>query len=237
MINSHPVPIFVVVKIESADVVILSVLLLLSDALLRYSVGFPLSRFTRSSVTVPSPVTATAPVPSVPLFAQLVIVQPVIVQFVPFPARSQSVAPTTHPGLILNPHTTGLVEKAVLFVIFESHGFVIATLKVTFVPLAASVGVTGIRTVSVQRGVDIAVVFVHVTPVPICAPHDQPLSVNARVGPVILAGIVRTTVCTPLEARFPALVIVIGYCDCRLLVSGHSGAPIPGMRSGTLVAT
>ena len=189
MRNIHPVPIFVVVKIESAAVVILMVLLVLSDALLRYSVGLPLSRFTRSSITVPNPVTATAPVPRVPLFAQFVIVQPVVVQFVPFPARSQSVAPATHPGLMHNPHTTGLVEKAVLFVVLESPGLLITPVKVTFVPLAASVGVTGILTVSEPRGVPMLVVFVHVTPVPTCAPQDHPLSENAFEGPMILAGI------------------------------------------------
>ena len=191
MINSHPVPIFVVVKIESAAVVILRVLLVVSAALLKYSVGLPLSRFTRSSVTVPksSPETAVAPVPRVPLFAQFVIVQPVVVQFVPFPARSQSVAPATHPGLILNPHTTGLIEKAVLFVVLESPALLITPVKVTLVPLAASVGVTGILTVSEPRGVPMLVVFVHVTPVPTCAPQDHPLSENAFEGPIILAGI------------------------------------------------
>ena len=189
MRNIHPVAIWVIVKIESAAVVILSVLLVLRDALLRYSVGLPLSRFTRSSVTVPSPVTAVAPVPRVPLFAQLVIVQPVSVQFVPFPALSQSVAPATHHGLKLTPHTTALVAKAVLFVVLESPALLITPVKVTLVPLAASVGVTGILTVSEPRGVPMLVVFVHVTPVPTCAPQDHPLSENAFEGPMILAGI------------------------------------------------
>lgn len=111
--------------------------------------------------------TAFAAAPRVPLFAHVVIVQPVAVQLVPFPARSQRVAPGTHPGLIEIPQTTGLVENAVLLVRLESQGFDMATLNVTLVPLAASVGVTGIRTVSVPSGVDIVVVFVQVTPVPI----------------------------------------------------------------------
>ena len=54
---------------------------------------------------------------------------------------------------------------------------------------------------------------------------------------MIFAGIVSTTVCAPLEEAFPALVMVIGYCERRFDVSGPSGEPIPGMRSGTLPAT
>ena len=224
-------------KIESADVVILRVLLVLSDALLRYSVGLPLSRFTRSSVTVPSPVTAVAPVPRVPLFAQLVIVQPVMVQFVPFPALSQSVAPATHPGLKLTPHTTEPVANAVLFAVLESQGLVISTLKVTLVPLAARVGVTGIRRVSVPVGAVIAVVFVHVTPVPTWAPHDHPLSTNVEDGHVIFVGTVNITVCTPLELAFQTFDTVIGSCESVPTASGHSGCPIPGTTSGTFPAT
>ena len=98
--------------------------------------------------------------------AQVVIVHPVVVQFVPFPARSQSVAPATHPGENAGvPPTTALVAKAVLLVTLESHGLEIVPVNVNIAPLH-TVGITGIRTVSVPRGVEIAVVLVQVTPVP-----------------------------------------------------------------------
>ncbi len=118
-------------------------------------------------MTVPSPVTALARVPRVPLFVQLVIVHPVVVQLVPFCALSQSVAPATHPGVnVGDPHTTALIAKATLFVILESPGFDIVPVKVTELPLAALVGMTGIRTVSVPSDAAMAVVLVQVTPVP-----------------------------------------------------------------------
>lgn len=147
-----------------------------------------------SYVTVPRPVIALAAAPRVPLLAQVVIVHPVVVQFVPFPARSQSVAPATPPGLIATPHTTGFVERAVLLVTFESPGLEINTLNVTFDQLAAVFGVTGIRTVSLPVIGAIVVVLVQVTPVPTWAPHDHPLSVNDDAGQTIFVGIVRTTV-------------------------------------------
>lgn len=166
------------------------------------------------------------------------MVQPVTVQLVPIFDLSQRFSPVTHPGSLAGAHpTTAFVANAVLFVVLESDRLEKATLNVTLVPLAASVGVTGIRTVSSPRGVLMLVVFVHVTPVPICAPQDHPLSVNEETGPVILFGIVRITVCTPLDARFPTFVTVIGISDIRLVVSGHSGAPIPGIRSGRFAVT
>lgn len=113
----------------------------------------------------------------------------------------------------------------------------ILTLNVTLVPLAARVGMTGIRTVSSQSGVVIFVVFVQVTPVPTWAPQDHPLFVNAVVGPVILVGIVRITVWTPLDDAFPTLVTVIGISEVSRVVRGPSGCPIPGMISGTFPAT
>lgn len=137
-------------------------------------------------------------------------------QFVPVFARSQSVPPATHPGVaVAAPPTTLFMANAVLLVTLESHGLDIATSNLTLVPLAARVGVTGILTVSVPRDAAIAVVLVQVTPVPICAPHDHPLSENDEVGPVISAGTVSTTVWTPLEAIFPAFVTVIGSCERR----------------------
>ena len=110
--------------------------------------------------------TAFAAAPRVPLLAHVVIVHPVAIQLVPFPARSQSVAQATHPGLNVGvPPTTALLAKAVLLVILESHGLEIVPVKVRVAPLH-TVGITGIRTVSVPRGVEIAVVLVQVTPVP-----------------------------------------------------------------------
>lgn len=51
-----------------------------------------------SYVTVQSPVTAFAAAPRVPLFVQLVIVQPVVLQFLlPF-ALTQNDIPVTQPG-------------------------------------------------------------------------------------------------------------------------------------------
>ena len=62
--------------------------------------------------------------------------------------------------------TTALEANAELFVITESPGLVIDPLKVTVVPLAASVGTTGTRNVSVARAA-MVVVFVQVTVVPL----------------------------------------------------------------------
>lgn len=216
MRNCHQVPIRETTNIEFARVGRLRVLLVLRDAPFIYTVGFPLRLFTGSYVTVPIHVTAFAAAPSVPLFAQLVIVHPVVVQFVPAFHLSQRVLPVIHPGAAaLAPPTTALMANAVLLVILESHGFEIATSNLTLVPLAASVGVTGILTVSVPSDGAMTVVFVQVTPVPTCAPHDHPLSENDEAGPVIFAGTVRTMVWTPLDARFPAFVTVIGSCERR----------------------
>ena len=142
------------------------------------------------------------------------------------------------PGSIFGaPHTTEFVANAVLFAVLESQGLLIPTLKVTLVPLAASVGVTGIRRVSVPVGAVIAVVFVHVTPVPTWAPHDHPLSTNVEDGHVIFVGTVNITVCTPLELAFHTFDTVIGSCESVPTARGHSGCPIPGTRSGTFPAT
>lgn len=81
------------------------------------------------------------------------------------------------------------------------------------------------------------VVLVQVTVVPTCAPQDHQLSTKALVGHAILVGIVSTAVCTPLDERFPTLDRVIGICDTNPVVRGHSGCPIPGIRSTTLVDT
>lgn len=48
---------------------------------------------------------------------------------------------------------------------------------------------------------------------------------------------VRTAVWTPLDERLPTLDTIIGICETNPVVSGHSGCPIPGMRSGTLAET
>ena len=110
--------------------------------------------------------TALAAAPSAPLLDHVVMVQPVVVQFVPFPARSQRLAPDIHPGLAAGaPPTTALVANAVLFVIFESPGLDMVTLNVTLLPLAASAGITGILTVSFPSGA-MVVVLVQVTHVP-----------------------------------------------------------------------
>jgi hypothetical protein len=50
----------------------------------------------------------------------------------------------------------------------------------------------------------------------------------------MLVGMVNTTVCVPLEESDPALEMVIGNWERRLLVSGPSEAHIPGIRSTTL---
>ncbi len=118
-------------------------------------------------MTTQSHVTALAAVPSDPLLAHDVIVQPVVVQLVPFPARSQRVMPATHPGLYAGaPPTTALIAKALLFVRLESPGFDIFTLNVTLLPLAAVAGMTGILTVSLPMRAATLVVFVQVTHVP-----------------------------------------------------------------------
>ena len=118
-------------------------------------------------MTIPSPVTAFADTPRLPLFDQVVIVHHVVIQFVPVFHLSHSVAPATHPGDATTAHhTTALVAKAVLFVRFESPGLAIDTLNVTLVPLAQVLGVTGIRTISFPVGGTMLVVFVHVTQVP-----------------------------------------------------------------------
>lgn len=118
--------------------------------------------------------------------------------------------------------TTALVAKAVLLVVLESLGLDMDTLNVTLVPPAAGSGITGILTVSDASGA-IVVVLVHVTVTPTWAAHDQPLSENGLIGPEIFVGRVSTTVCTPLDARFPALVSMMGSCERYPVVSGHSG--------------
>ena len=191
------------------------------------------------NVTVHDPVTAFAALPRLPILVQPVRLQPFIVQLVRLLfAWSQRVSPAMPPGSILGaPHMTEPVANAVLFAVLESQGLVIPTLKVTLVPLAASVGVTGIRRVSVPVGAVIAVVFVHVTPVPTWAPHDHPLSTNVEDGHVIFVGTVNITVCTPLELAFQTFDTVIGSCESVPTASGHSGCPIPGTTSGTFPAT
>lgn len=128
------------------------------------------------------------------------------------------------------------MAKAVLFAVLESLGLDIERLNVTLVPPAPAPGITGMRNVSSPSGA-MLVVLVQVTVVPTCAPQDHPLSVNALAGHVIFAGIVSTAVCTPLDERLPMFDTVIGICDTNPTVSGHSGCPIPGIRSGTLAAT
>lgn len=91
-----------------------------------------------------------------------------------------------------------MVANAVLLLVFESLTLDMLTLKVTLVPPAAGNGMTGILTVSDQSEV-MLVFFVQVTVVPICAPHDQPLSINDTVGPDILFGNVSTIVCHPVD--------------------------------------
>jgi hypothetical protein len=190
-----------------------------------------------SYVTVHIPVIPLAAAQRVPLLVQFVIVHPAMLQFfVPF-AFTQNAIPVTPPGAYRRvADTTELVATAVLFVVLESLGLVMVQVKLTVDPDAAGCGITGILKVSVASDA-ILVVFVHVTVDPICAPQDHQLSIKALVGPVMLAGNVNVLVCTPLEARFPALVTVIGTWDKYVIVSGPSGCPIPGMRSGTLAAT
>ncbi len=190
---------------------------------------------TGSYVTVPSPVVAL--IATTPLLNHVVIVHPVVVQFFPPSPLLQNLGPVTPPGAITGAEvTTAFVANAVLFVVFESPGFEIERLNVTFVHHAAGSGITGIRKISSVSG-RMVVVLVQVTVVPTCAPHDHQLSTNALVGPVILVGIVSIAVCTPLDERFPTFDTLIGICDTNPVVSGHSGCPIPGIRSTTLLAT
>lgn len=117
-------------------------------------------------MTVHEPVTALAAVPIIPLFVHVVMVQPLVVQFVPLFALSQSPGLATHPGFAVTPdETTALEAKAELFVVTVSPELAMIPVNVTVVPLAASVGVTGIRKVSLPR-LAIVVVLVQVTPVP-----------------------------------------------------------------------
>lgn len=133
--------------------------------------------------------TALAHVPADPLLVHVVIVHHEVVQLVPLLALSQRIGLATHPGLIVGfADTTALLAKAELFEMTRSPELLMIPVNVTVVPLAASVGTTGMRSVSLPSEA-IAVVFVQVTPVPTCAPHDQPLSENELVGPVIFVGI------------------------------------------------
>lgn len=139
-------------------------------------------------ITVPDPVMAFPPVPADQLLFQVVIVHPEVVQFVPLSALSQSVGLPTPPGLVASPAATEFDANAELLETTRSPELVMVPVKVTVVPLAASVGVTGIRSVSVPNEASV-VVFVQVTHVPTCAPHDHPLSENELAGPVIFVGI------------------------------------------------
>lgn len=80
-----------------------------------------------------------------PLLFQVVIVQPLVLQFLfPF-ALSQSVAPVIPPGANVRvAATTALDAKAVLLVVLESPGFESARLNVTVVPPARGEGTTEI---------------------------------------------------------------------------------------------
>ena len=191
------------------------------------------------NVTVPDPVRAFAELPRPPILVQPVRLHPFIVQLVRLLfAWSQRLSPAIPQASTFGaPHTTEFVANAVLLAVLESQGLVIRTLKVTLVPLEARVGVTGIRSISIPVGAVIPVVFVHVTPVPTWAPQDHPLSTNAEEGHVIFVGTVNITVWTPLELAFPIFDTVIGSCESVPTASGHSGCPIPGIRSGTFPAT
>lgn len=151
--------------------------------------------------------TAFAAVPSVPLLYQVVIVHPAVIQFFGPLAFAQKVIPVTPPGANARVAvTTEFDTFALLFVVLESPGFDIATLKFAVVPL---VGITGIRNVS-EASDAMVVVFVQVTVLLTCTPQFHPLSLNEVTGPVIFTGRVSIAVCTPLEVRFPALVSVMG---------------------------
>lgn len=118
-------------------------------------------------MTVQDPVVALALAPISPRFVHVVMVQPDVVQLVPLSARSQRPGLATHPGFAVTvADTTALDANAELFVSTESSAFDIEPLNVTVVQLAASVGTTGIRRVSVPSDA-IVVVFVQVTVVPI----------------------------------------------------------------------
>jgi hypothetical protein len=182
----------VIVKIEKVFV-IARLLPRLSDAFWNKSVGFPFTSVAKLKSTFHDPVVAFAGVPMIPLLVHVVIVHPEVVQLVPFHARSQSPGLATQPGFALMlPPTTAFVAKAELLEVMRSPEFEMVPVKVTLLPLAASVGVTGMRNISFPRG-EIFVVLVQVTPVPTWAPHDHPLSVKLPLGPVILVGIVSLT--------------------------------------------
>ena len=90
-------------------------------------------------------------------------VQPVVVQFFQPSALAQNLGPVTHPGATVGPaETTALVANAVLFAVFQSPLFEIATVNVTLVPVEAGKGCTGIRKVSSPKDA-IVVVLVQVT--------------------------------------------------------------------------
>ncbi len=183
----------VTVKIEKI-LVIESVLLVFRDALLKYSVGLPFISHDALYITVHDAVIASAHVHTDPLFDHVVIVHPEVEQLVPLFALSQSIGLATHPGFMVRlADTTAFEANAELFVKIESPELLIVPVNVTIVPLAASVGVTGTRIVSVPSDA-IVVIFVHVTVLPDCAPHDHPLSENELAGPIIFAGIVTTVV-------------------------------------------
>lgn len=154
----------------------------------------PFIRAPELYITVPDAVTALAPVPAEPLFVQLVIVQPDVVQFVQLSDLSQRSGLATHPGLMTRfADTTEFEAKAELLAGTLSPELLIVPVNVTVDPLAARVGVTGTLRVSLARDA-MVVVLVHVTVAPLCAPQDHPLSENDVPGPVILAGILSTVV-------------------------------------------
>lgn len=160
-------------------------------------------------MTVPRPVTALAAAPSDPLLFQRLIVHHAVLQFLLPSALVQYVIPVTPPGAFTSVAVaTELVDVAVLFVVLESPGLEIVTLKVTLAAAPGS-GITGIRNVSLASE-ERVIVLVQVTVAPTVAPQDQPLSMKALVGHEILVGRVRTAVWTPDDVRFPAFVREIG---------------------------
>ena len=160
-----------------------------------------------------------------------------MVQFFHPSALAQNLGPVTHPGATVGAaETTALVANAVLFAVFQSPLFETATLNVTLVPADAGKGLTGIRKVSSPKDT-IVVVLVQVTVVAICAPQDHHPSTKGLVGPEIFVGRVKTTLCKPLDERFPTLETTTGICDKKPTVRDHSGCPRPGMGSAIFIAS
>jgi hypothetical protein len=151
------------------------------------------------------------------------------------------VVPDNDKDVIADGHVntaTWRLMNHVLFVILLSPELKTYHVNLKTIHCTHVVGVTGIYAASTARGTSV-IVFVHVTVLPVnnMAPQFQPLDVNHVVGPLTHVATTNVAIWRPVDPVFPAFVVVIGISDVTPTAIVGTGCPIPGMLSGTFVAT